>query len=56
MFHKNANLVAVYYFQQLSISASFHTHKAKITPKLDSRVISNKILDVLENRTFISKV
>lgn len=32
------------------------THKANITPKLDGGVILNKILDVLENRTLISKV
>lgn len=33
-----------------------HTHKANSEPKLDSGVILNKILDVLENRTLISKV
>lgn len=39
--------------------ANFHTHdafKANTTPKLDGRVLSNKILHDLENRELISKV
>lgn len=52
--NKNANSVVVYNFQFQQVFT--HTHKANITPKLDSGVTLNKILDVLENRTLISKV
>lgn len=43
-------------FTIFNFSKFSHTHKANSAPKLDSGVILNEILDVLENRTLISKV
>jgi len=58
MYHKNANLVVVYNLRDTQ-QIFTHTHnafKANATPKLDGRILLNKITHDLDNRKLISKV